>query len=220
MNNDSEKKLLISERLKASKGWGKLELASQNLKIIEGGGALSRQSSTYTVEVLADTTRTIAEDRGVAPMIILDHLQLVPAPPEMKTRDVRERVGYVSGVLQVRLARELQAPVLALSSIGRASYNLQKVTLEERLANFKEAGEVEYTAYSALLLYGLRDDAQAEHGLAPRIMSNFKPMTLNLVKNREGEIGQIGAKWEKVQGEWSGAVSLRTPSQETKWGRS
>ena len=206
--DDLGQKVLTSSQLKASEGWSQLEQASKHLKIVEGGDALSRQASSYTIEVLAETAQLIADERGVPPLIILDYLQRVPAPPEMRIKDVRERVGYAAGVLQVRLARELQAPVLALSSIGRASYNLQRATLEERLAAFKEAGEVEYTAYTALLLYGLSDDLQAEHNLAPGIMSNFRPMTLDLVKNREGDIGQIGAKWLAARGDWQGDTHL------------
>lgn len=211
--DDHGQKVLTSSQLKASEGWEQLELASKHLKIVEGGDALSRQASSYTIEVLADTAQVIAEERGVPPLIILDYLQRVPAPPEMKIKDVRERVGYASGVLQVRLARELQAPVLALSSIGRASYRLAEATIEERLAAFKEAGEVEYTAYTALLLYGLPDDLQAEHGLTPGIMSNFRPMALDLVKNREGDVGQIGTKWLPARGDWRDAVSLKASSQ-------
>ena len=40
--------------------------------------------------------------------------------------------------------------VLALSSVGRSSYRLGQTDLEGRLAAFKEAGELEYTAYTAL----------------------------------------------------------------------
>lgn len=206
--DDYGTKVLTSGLLKADRGWEQLEKASKHFKIVEGGDALSRQASTYTIEVLADTAQAMTEERGVPPLIILDYLQRVPAPPEMKIKDVRERVGYAAGVLQVRLARELQAPVLALSSIGRASYKLAEATIEERLAAFKEAGEVEYTAYTALLLYGLPDNAQTEHGLTPGIMNNFRPMALDLVKNREGDVGQIGAKWSPARGEWSGAVNV------------
>lgn len=201
-------KLLASSQLKASSGWEKLEEASKHLKIVEGGDALSRQASSYTIEVLADTAQAIAEERGVPPLIILDYLQRVPAPPEMKIKDVRERVGYAAGVLQVRLARELQAPVLALSSIGRASYRLKEASLEERLSAFKEAGEVEYTAYTALLLYGLPEEIQSEVGLTPGIMNNFRPMAIDLVKNREGDVGQVGVKWLPGRGEWTDAVAI------------
>jgi replicative DNA helicase len=194
--------------LKASEGWEKLEHASKHLKIVEGGDALSRQASAYTVDVLARAAQTVAEDRGMPPLIILDYLQRVPAPPEMKIKDVRERVGYASGVLQVKLARDLQAPVLTLSSVGRASYRMAETDLEGRLGAFKEAGEVEYTAYTALLLYNLPDKLQGEHALTPGIMNNFRPMVLDLVKNREGGVGQIGTKWIPARGEWKDAVNL------------
>ncbi len=212
-------KTLTSGHLKASEGWDKLEHTSKHLKIVEGGDALSRQTSAYTIDVLATTAQTIADERGVPPLIILDYLQRVPAPPEMRIKDVRERVGYASGLLQVKLARELQAPVLALSSVGRASYRMAETDLEGRLGAFKEAGEVEYTAYTALLLYNLPDELQGEHGLTPGIMSDFRPMALDLVKNREGGIGQIGTKWIPSRGEWKDAVNI-TGKGARKRGRS
>lgn len=114
---------------------------------------------------------------------------------------MRERVGYIAGLLQVSLAREVGCPVLALSSIGRAFYNLQKIpSLEERIAAFKEAGEIEYTAYTSLLVYGLPEDQQDRAQLRPGMMDAYRPMTLDLVKNREGGIGQVGVKWHTARG--------------------
>ncbi len=107
--------------------------------------------------------------------------------------------------------------MLALSSIGRASYKLaDATTIEDRLAAFKEAGEVEYTAYTALLLYGLPEKAQGPHGLSPGIMNDFRPMTLDLVKNREGDIGKIGVKWLPKQGKWQDAVHMEKELQRSR----
>src|SRR5699024_1661453 len=125
---------------------------------VEGGDALSRQQGTWSVESLARAAEEAAEVHGAPPLIIVDYLQRVPVPEELRIRDVRERVGAVAGMLQTMLARDLAAPVLALSSVGRASYNpegFSKKPLEERLQAFKEAGELEYTSYTSLLLYGL-----------------------------------------------------------------
>ena len=201
-------KMLTSQRLKENDGWELLEQVSQNLKIVEAGDALSRQSSASSLDMLVDIAKGMTEAWDVPPLFIVDYLQRVPAPPEQRIREVRERVGYVAGMLQVRVARELQAPVLALSSLSRASYTVQKGTKEERLGAFKEAGEVEYTAYSALLLYRLADAQQRAHSLAPGVRKAFSPMTLDVIKNREGVVGRVGAKWDPASGTWSDAVSL------------
>jgi hypothetical protein len=124
-------------------------------------------------------------------------------------KDTRERVTTVAGILQTAFGRELGCPVLALSSIGRAAYNLQTSDLEGRLAAFKEAGELEYTAYTALLLYGLSDASQSQLNLAPGMMSTFRPMTLDLIKNREGSIGQLAAQWTPGKGLWSKGQEMK-----------
>ncbi len=195
--------------LKANEAWPQLETISRQLKIVEGGDALSRQASAYTTDVLAQTAQSVAAEHGAPPLIIIDYLQRAPVPTELKLRDPRERVGYVAGLLQVHLAREVGCPVLALSSIGRAFYNLQKMpSLEERIAAFKEAGEIEYTAYTSLLLYGLAEELQDRTNLRPGMIDTYKPMALDLVKNREGEVGQLGVQWYPARGKWAGAVAV------------
>jgi replicative DNA helicase len=126
-----------------------VQQAARYLKVVEGGDALSRAEGDYTVDVLARTAERMAEASGAPPLIILDYLQRMPVPAELRIKDTRERVSYMAGQLQVTLARGLGCPVLALSSVGRAAYRLGKADLEGRLAAFKEAGEFEYTAYTA-----------------------------------------------------------------------
>ena len=212
--DDHGQDVLTSSQLKNDEGWGKLEAVAKHLKIVEGGDALSRSTSSYTVEVLAATARAMAEAHGAPPLIIIDYLQRAPAPVGAQIRDVRERVGAVAGLLQMHLAREVGCPVLALSSIGRASYKqLQESSIEDRLAAFKEAGELEYTAYTALLVYGLSEKLQDDLNLAPGMTSTFKPMTLDLVKNREGTVGRVGVQWHAARGAWNGSKSIKERSQ-------
>lgn len=210
--DDHGQKLLTSSVLKNDAEWSKLEAVSKHLKIVEGGDALSRSTSAYTVEVLAATARAIAEERGAPPLIVVDYMQRIPAPPELKIRDVRERVGYAAGLLQVSLAREIGCPVLALSSIGRMSYRLGEKDLEERLAALKEAGELEYTAYTTMLIYNLPDELQTSMNLAPGMMSSFRPMCLDVVKNREGDIGRFGVQWTPARGVWKSAQVIKEGS--------
>jgi replicative DNA helicase len=106
----------------------------------------------------------------------------------------------------VNLAREIGCPVLALSSVSRASYRLAEADLEGRLAAFKEAGELEYTAYTALLLYGLPEDLQNRFNYAPGVMNTYKPMTLDLCKNREGCPGRLAVKWTPGRDTWEDAM--------------
>ena len=207
---------LVSSELQNSGGWKDLERAARFLRVVEGGDALSRTTGTHAVDDLARAAQSMAERSGAPPLIILDYLQRMPVPQELRIKDTRERVSFVAGQLQVTLARGLGCPVLALSSVGRAAYRLADTDVEGRLAAFKEAGELEYTAYTALLLYDLPESAQATLGLAPGVLSQFRPMTLDLCKNREGETGRVAAKWEPQWGVWR---DTQTFPREAKAGR-
>src|SRR5690606_24230150 len=106
----------------------------------------------------------------------------------------------------------LSAPILALSSVSRANYNPEtfaKETAEQRLGAFKEAGELEYTSYTALLLYGLPESKRGKIMHPHQTVSGrpaFNPRTLDLVKNREGNTGRLAVKWQPERDEWLDAM--------------
>ncbi|MBX3623188.1 MAG: AAA family ATPase [Rhizobacter sp.] len=201
-----------SDVLRESEHWAELEKLAKYLKVVEGGDALSRQEGSWSVEALANAARETAEAHGAPPLIIIDYLQRMPVPAEVRPRDVRERVGMVAGLLQTLLGRDLAAPILALSSVGRASYNgeaFSKASDDERLAAFKEAGELEYTAYSALLLYALPESKRGNTMYPHQTVYGrpaFNPRTLDLVKNREGNTGRLAVKWHPERDTWEGAI--------------
>jgi len=205
--------------LRASDKWSELQELAQRLLIVQGGDALSRQQGAWSIAALADTARAVTDAQGAPPLIILDYLQRIPAPEEHRIRDVRERVGAVAGMLQTTLGRDLSAPILALSSVGRASYNPEafaKLPAEERLAAFKEAGELEYTSYTALVLYSL---PEAKRGaiMQPHMTVSgrpaFTPRALDLVKNREGNTGRLAVKWHPERDEWQDAMRYGTDTE-------
>lgn len=199
--------VLTSGELRASEGWEKLEQAARFLKVVEGGDAFSQSEGSYTVEVLAKTAAAVAEDRGAPPLVIIDYLQRVPAPAAAGLRDVRARVDYVAGQLQVNLARAVGCPVLAVSSINRDGYgqgSLASADLDKRLSAFKESGGLEYTAYTAALLYELPEDKRGPD-FSPGLMNTFRPMVLDFVKHREGTPGRFALKWTPRGNAWHSA---------------
>ena len=182
--------------------WSTLLKASERLVILEAGDALSRRDSEHTVEALQRLARRLKADTGVPPLIVVDYLQRVPAK-DLTGRDIRERVAYVAGLLQVGLAREVGSPVLALSSLNRASYQQGgKLSPEQRLSSLKESGELEYSAYTVTLLYGV-PEGQEDEGFTPGALDKWKPMVLGLVKNREGAIGDTPVRWTPVGDQWT-----------------
>jgi len=208
-----------SDTLRNSEKWSELQDLAKYLLIVEGGDALSGQQRGWSIAALADTARVVTEAQGAPPLIILDYLQRIPVPEERRIRDIRERVGAVAGTLQQNLGRDLSAPILALSSVGRASYNAEafaKQSAEERLGAFKEAGELEYTAYTALLLHSLPETKRGTIMHPHTTVSGrpaFNPRALDLVKNREGNTGRLAVKWRPERDEWLDAMPYGKDSE-------
>ncbi|UQN10835.1 DnaB-like helicase C-terminal domain-containing protein [Deinococcus sp. QL22] len=175
------------------------------LSVVEGNGV---EGGSWGIDRIAAQVRRLKSAHGVAPLVILDYLQRMPSGD---TKDRRHQIDDVVTGLQVRLGREQNAPILLISSVGRGKYGeLVGQPLEERLGVFKESGGVEYTAYTASLLYplGIQDayalgldgppvpgtGRAALHGL-------WKYLVLDLVKNREGEAPrQWVVKWYPASG--------------------
>ncbi len=112
---------------------------------------------------------------------------------------------YVAGQLQQNVARGVGCPVLAISSLNRLNYQgLPKEAAESRLTAFKESGGLEYTAYTAALLYKLPPEKQGTN-FNPGMVGGFEPMVIDYVKNREGKTDRFAVKWNPRQGTWSGA---------------
>lgn len=102
-------------------------------------------------------------------LLIVDYLQLIRAPQEIKER--RLQVESISQGLKM-LAMQFQIPVLCLSSLSRG-------TAEDRnkrptLASLRESGELEHDADVILLLHRNYQDADTE---------------CNVAKNRDGRLG-------------------------------
>lgn len=181
--------------------WKRLLDASEHLHVLEAGDAFSRIEASSSVEEMQALAKRLKRDTGVPPLVIVDYIQRMPG--EKGIREVRERVDYASGLLQVAIAREVGSPVLALSSVNRASYALQaKATREQRLASLKESGGVEFTAYSVLTLTGYKHGEEPA-GHVPGPSDSWRPVEVAVVKNREGREGEFVARWKPVGDHWS-----------------
>ena len=83
---------------------------------------------------------------GQVPLVIVDYLQRM-RPPEADRRQDLHRQISMAGLGLRQLARDLSSPVIAISSIGRASYDKAP-----SLDAFKGSGDLEYDADCCLLL--------------------------------------------------------------------
>lgn len=100
------------------------------LNIIEGG-------FETTVQYIREYAKHYAEKHNTKPVIIVDYLQILQGAQK---GTLREAVDFNVVELK-RLSRDLDAPVIVISSVNRSNY-LLPVDFE----SFKESGGIEYTA--------------------------------------------------------------------------
>lgn len=120
-------------------------------------------------------------------IIIVDYLQIVPADETFG--DTRQKVNFVISELR-RIGRDLDAPVLAISSINRASYAGQSGKIDV----FKESGELEYSADVAFVMVADPDKAKGDSNYLG-VMRPWRKLYLDIVKNRNGERARIGLEF-------------------------
>ncbi len=115
-------------------------------------------------------------------LVVVDYLQIVPT--EEQYRDPRNRVDAVVSDLR-RLARDLDAAVVAVSAVGRTSYD------RPTLAAFKESGGVEYGADLGAVMWRDKDAPKDETTFKAIAGRQWKRVSLDIVKNRNGERSRI-----------------------------
>ena len=140
-------------------------LIGQWIKIIEG----DRQYPISRIRLLAQREK---KRTGKAPVIFIDYLQIIPVADPLGDR--RAEVDAIVSDLR-RVARDIEAPVIVISSMSRAEYK------RARMSGFKESGGIEYGTDIAAILT-VEDE---KDGLV-------RTVALNIIKNRNGRRGKIG----------------------------
>lgn len=116
--------------------------------------------------------RNVQEKTGSAPIVIVDYLQIMGVDDSRLT-DKQAADANVLGLKQ--LSRDLDIPVIAISSLNRMSYDNDRNEITE--SSFKESGGIEYTAD---VLWGLeRADSKSDD-------AEIRTMRLKLLKQRRG----------------------------------
>lgn len=132
---------------------------------------------------------------GIVPVVFIDYLQLIA--PEEEDRRATDKQIVDKAVLELkRLSRDLDTPVIAVSSINRNSY-FESVTM----SSFKESGAIEY---GSDVLLGLQPAGMLEYVSSAQekkyngsIISECKDektkerhLVVNVLKNRNGQTGK------------------------------
>lgn len=165
----------------------KADQIGDNMEIIEGIGNVKVSSIKAKAEYYSKALRK-------SPVIFIDYLQILA--PEEEDRRATDKQIIDKAVLELkRLSRDLDVPVVAISSINRASY-ADGITL----SSFKESGAIEYTSDVLLGLQpakmiayaNTKEEIKYNTGLikACKEEKEERHLVVNVLKNRNGLVGK------------------------------
>lgn len=156
--------------------------------VIEGIGTIGNSklliddTPGISIMELRSKCRKVKLEFGLS-MVIIDYLQLMSGSG--KTGDNRQQeISEISRSLKA-LARELNAPVIALSQLSRACETRQDH--RPMLSDLRESGAIEQDADVVMFLY--RDDYYNKDTDTPNIAEVI------IAKQRNGPIGTIQLMW-------------------------
>jgi replicative DNA helicase len=157
----------------ADSDWPRITHAVQTLGeaklFIDDTGALTAMD-------LRARCRRLAKEHGDLDLIVIDYLQLMTGKGENRNAEL----SSISRALKA-LAKEMRAPVIALSQLNRAVE--QRANKRPVLSDLRESGAIEQDADLVLMLY--RDEVYNENTTDKGIAE------LNIAKQRNGPIGNI-----------------------------
>lgn len=154
---------------------------ADRMLLLEG----DRSTTADRIRLAARRLRNKTESSRL--LIVVDYLHILPTEEDFK--DIRQKVNFVTSELR-RIARDLDCPVVAISSINRASYDKGKPGLDV----FKESGDIEFSADVALVMTEDKEKSKGESNYMG-VMRKWKKVNLDVVKNRNGERARIGLEF-------------------------
>jgi len=153
---------------------------AEHLTILEG-------SEHTTISQICEHAERLKRATNASRILVaVDYLQIIPLDDSdgQRVTCTKDRIDlHVSGLR--RMARDLNSPVIAISSENRAGYNKGR-----SMDVFKESGIIEYAADVAAVLKGPNGDQAGPEVGAEGL--EYRLENLNIVKNRNGETGVVG----------------------------
>ena len=132
-----------------------------------------------TIQQIEISARRL-KNRHSLDLLVIDYLQLVKNAGNFKSRE--QEVADISRTLKL-LSLELDIPIIALCQLNR---NASRT--EPTLADIRESGAIEQDADNVIFLYQENQD------------NNI--ITVNLQKQRAGNIGKLNLKFNKMNSEF------------------
>ncbi len=191
---------LSSEKIKGGVKLASHELVQLNEKIKNLAKAPLYIDDTPSLSIyeFRSKARKLVRSSGVK-IIIVDYLQLMSGPPELKGMREQE-VSAISRALK-SIAKELNVPILALSQLSRA-VETRGGNKRPQLSDLRESGAIEQDADIVMFIhrpdyYGMQEDP-TQQGLAEIIFA----------KHRNGEVGDVKMKFRQSEARFVDANDL------------
>jgi replicative DNA helicase len=160
------------------------------------------------MSAIAAICRRIKRQHGCG-MVVIDYLQLVEAEDSRQPRE--QQVAQITRRLKF-LAKELDAPVIALSQLNRGVETRKEGDKRPRLADLRESGAIEQDADVVMLLH--RPEVYLDHG-APdyeeRLDAVHGLAELIVAKNRSGPTDVVRLTWRPEFMRFENYSDYRTP---------
>jgi len=162
--------------------------------------------------------RQLKHEHGVG-LVVVDYLQLMTASQLSRSATREQQISDISRSLK-QLAKEIQAPVIALSQLNRGVES--RTDKRPLLSDLRESGAIEQDADLILFLY--RDDyyQQMKGGdggeEAPRQPGAASPTELIIAKHRSGSTGKVEIQFHASYTLFSNMPHDAAPPRETQLG--
>ncbi len=158
--------------------------------IVEGIGVIGNSkliiddTPGISITELRSKCRKMKLEHGLS-MVIIDYLQLMTGSGGKSSESRQQEISEISRSLKA-LAREINAPVIALSQLSRACET--RTDHRPMLSDLRESGAIEQDADVVMFLY--RDDYYNKDTDTPNIAEVI------IAKQRNGPIGTVNLLWQ------------------------
>lgn len=156
------------------------ELVNKAVREISESKLVIEHKATYLQEI--KSVLKIMKNDGKHTILFLDHIGLIKISGY---KSPYEQMTEVAKQLR-QICLDYDCTIIAACQLNRASYNANELNL----SMLKDSGELENSSSKVILLY--RDKDCSKDSLEPT-------MILDIVKNRDGQLGKINYKYYKTQ---------------------
>ena len=193
---EMSKEQLVNRMLSMESNVDSQKLRTGNLSdsdwdaIVEGIGVIGNSrliiddTPGISITELRSKCRKMKLEYGLS-MIIIDYLQLMSGSGGTNNESRQQEISEISRSLKA-LAREMNAPVVALSQLSRACET--RTDHRPMLSDLRESGAIEQDADVVMFLY--RDDYYNKDTDTPNIAEVI------IAKQRNGPIGTVNLLWQ------------------------